>query len=126
MKKGTNGKMVGDENAIKLKAWLESVNEIPMHGGKPNKTEIARRAGLKDRQPLDNNKECENLLAGAVENKKHISSAGSDDEKAKLERKIRSLETRVDKEMAENFELKRKLRKLQHIENIIESGGRPT
>ena len=125
MKIGTNGKMEGDKNTSKLKTWLDSVNEIPMHGGKPNKTEIARRAGLKDRQPFKNNNECANLIAAALENMKHVISAGAGDEKAvKQKRMVKNIETPFDKVIIENFELKRKLRKLQHIESIIESGGR--
>lgn len=124
MDKGKSGKMVGDENAEKLKTWLESVAELPMHGGKPNKTEIARRAGLKDRQPLENNEECKRLLAAASTSKKFVVAGTVDNEKSRLEKKLRALETRAEKEIAENFELKRKLRKLQHIESLIEAGGR--
>lgn len=124
MKKGTNGKIVGDQNAHKLRVWLESVETIPMHGGSPNKTEIARRAGLKDRQPLDNNPECKKLLADAVANKCLSVSSVTDNEKSKLERKIRELEIRCDKEVAENFELKRKLKRLQHVESLLEAGRR--
>lgn len=124
MRKGYNGKMVGEENIAKLKQWLDRVDVLPMHGGKPNKTEIARLAGLADRQPLDNNPECQRLLAVAVANKGGELQSRFDEERARQERRIRELETRADKEMAENFELKRKLKKLQHVERIIESGGR--
>lgn len=71
MKKGTNGINVGKQNAVKLKAWLDSVDEIPLRSGKPNKVAIARGAGLKDRQPLYNNKECAWLLVNALEKKNH-------------------------------------------------------
>jgi predicted RNase H-like nuclease (RuvC/YqgF family) len=124
MKKGTSGKTIGDQNATMLKAWLDTVEELPMHGGKPNKTEIARLAGLKDRQPLENNKSCITLLEAALKSKGLSATSRTDDERSKLEKRIRTLETRADKENAENFELKRKLRKLQHIESIIEAGGR--
>lgn len=124
MKKGANGKMVGDENATKLRVWLDTVDELPMHGGKPNKTEIARLAGLKDRQPLENNKSCVALLEAALKKKGLSATSRADDERSRLEKRIRTLETQADKEIAENFELKRKLRKLQHIESIIEAGGR--
>lgn len=124
MKKGANGKMVGDENATKLKAWLDSVDELPMHGGKPNKTKIAKLAGLKDRQPLENNKSCISLLEAALKLKALSATSRADDERSRLEKRIRALEAQADKEIAENFELKRRLRKLQHIESIIETGGR--
>lgn len=124
MRKGTNGRSVGDLNAAKLEAWLETVKELPMHGGRPNKTEIARLAKLKDRQPLENNTRCRELLAEAVKTKGLTTVSKSDEEKLRLERRLRALEIRADKEMAENFELKRQLRKLRHIEKIIEAGGR--
>lgn len=124
MRKGYNGKMVGEENIAKLKQWLDRVDVLPMHGGKPNKTEIARLAGLADRQPLDNNPECQRLLAVAVAHKGGELQSRFDEERARQERRIRELETRADKEMAENFELKRRLKKLQHVELILESGGR--
>jgi hypothetical protein len=124
MKKGTNGKRVGDENVAKLKTWLESVAVIPARGGRPNKTEIARQAGLADRQPLDNNPECTRLLAAALERKGLEAASLADDEKSRLEHRIRALEARADKEIAENFELRRRLRCLQHIEAILEAGGR--
>lgn len=124
MKKGVSGKQVGDENAAKLRAWLDSVDEIPLHGGKPNKTAIARLAGLKDRQPLENNQACIELLSQAMRSKRVSVEARTDAERVKLEARIRALETRADKESAENFELKRRLKRLQHVERIIESGGR--
>ncbi|MBJ6800433.1 hypothetical protein [Geomonas propionica] len=124
MRKGCNGKMVGEENVAKLKLWLDQVDAIPMHGGKPNKSEIARLAGLADRQPLDNNPECQRLLALAVASKGGELQSRYDEERARQERRIRELETRADKEMAENFELKRMLKKLQHVEQILEAGGR--
>ena len=124
MRKGCNGKMVGEENIAKLKRWLEQVDALPMHGGKPNKSEIARLAGLSDRQPLDNNPECQRLLALAVASKGGELQSRFDEERARQERRIRELEIRADKEMAENFELKRRLKKLQHVEQILESGGR--
>ena len=125
MEKGMNGKMVGDDNIAKLKAWLDSVDEIPMHGGKPNKTEIARLAKLKDRQPLENNDGCKALLADALTTKGLADVRRSDEAHLVLERRLRASETRADKEISENFELKRRLKKLEHIERIIEAGGRP-
>lgn len=124
MRKGCNGKMVGEENVAKLKQWLDQVDTLPMHGGKPNKSEIARLAGLADRQPLESNPECQKLLAIAVATKGGELQSRFDEERARQERRIRELETRADKEMAENFELKRRLKKLQHVERILESGGR--
>jgi hypothetical protein len=125
MKKGENGKMTGDGNVDKLKIWLKGVAEIPMHGGKPNKTEIARLAGLKDRQPFKNNPECAKLLADAIEAKGLGTPNRQNEADALLERKLRASETLADKGIAEIFELRRQLRKFQHIERIIEGGGRP-
>lgn len=124
MEKGLNGEAKGKLNAANLGKWLESVKVLPMHGGKPNKSEIAKLAKLTDRQPFKNNPECKRLLAEAMEKKGLAAESRADEERAKLERRIRTLEVRADKEMAENFELRRQLKRLRHIEKIIESGGR--
>lgn len=124
MQKGTNGKIVGKNNADKLKVWLDQQTSLPGHGGEPNKSEIARLAGLKDRQPFRNNAECKRLLAEAVKKLPVVASEGFDDEKSRLEKLIKETETCIDGDIADNFELNRKLKKLQHIEHLIESGKR--
>ena len=122
MKPGESGKVKAQEYAAKLESWLKEQTSLPGHGGKPNKAEIAKLAGIGDRKRFYDNPRCIELLNDCK--LPVVNCEVSDAEKTKLENRIRELETRVDKEMAENFELKRKLRKLQHIEEIMESGAR--
>lgn len=129
MEKGINGRQRAQEYLARFEAWLSEQTSLPGRGGKPNLTEIARQAGIGDRQRFAKTSDGEDseyakLLNKALKNLPLVASEKSDNETARMERRIRDLETRADKEMGENFELKRKLKKLEHIERIIESGWR--
>ncbi len=131
MEKGMNGKQRGKEHVEMFRKWLSEQTSLPGHGGKPNKTEIAKLAGIGDRQRFSKSNgkesECTKLLNEALTRLPVVASKeDSDNEKTRLENRIKHLETQNDKEMAENFELKRKLKKLQHIERMMEEGKRYT
>ena len=131
--KGRSGKQLGDENVEKLRAYLERVEFIPARGNGPDKTAIARDAGLRDRQPLYKNENCVALLQEYLQ-KKPLGSGGAPDvpeaaadnpNEAKLERQLRTQEAKNDALAAEIFDLRRRLKRLSHIEALLEQGKRP-
>jgi hypothetical protein len=114
------------ENVRLLKEYFEKVTALPGHGGRPSKGAVAREAGLKDRQALYDNEGC-------VELWNHYSqvlplradSAKTSPKEDQLQRENRKLETKNATLQAELFELRRRLRKLECIENLLEEGKRP-
>ncbi len=118
---------IGEENAEKLRKYLDSVDALPARQGKPNLTAIARAAGLKDRQPLYDNEKCKELLDKAIKDKglREIEVAAEHDhEKAVLERKITELQNKNDALYAEVHELRRQIQKYKHIEEMYAQGKR--
>lgn len=116
-----SGYEVGCEYAEKLKRYIDSVGELPTRNGTANKAAIARAAGI-PRESLYNNPMCEDILESAIGMKGLAKQP--DDERAKLERRITSLEQNNASLVAEVYELRRQLEQLRHVEAILEEGRR--
>lgn len=119
-------KEIGAENVRKLAYYLESIEALPARGGKANMTAVAFASGV-DRQALYKNPECRSMLQGAIESKGLIGIeeiAEQDHEKTALERKITELQGKNDSLYAEVNELRRQIKKYQHIEEMLEQGKR--
>lgn len=124
---GKSGQQIGAENVVKLKSYLNSVDAIPARAGKANITGIAKACGF-DRQVLYNNDEAKKLLADAIAEKglKGLEQreTEADPERIMMEGKINRLEQANAALSSEVFELRRKLRKLAHLEMLYEKGKR--
>jgi hypothetical protein len=118
---------IGEENAEKLRKYLDSVKELPVWQGEINLTAIAREAGLKDRQPLYDNEKCVELLEQAKETKgrRHIEvSTEHDPDRVRLERENKDLREKNESLYAEVHELRREIVKFKHIEEMLAQGKR--
>lgn len=117
-----------EDNLARLETYLASVEALPARGGKVSVAAIATAAGI-DRQVFYRNPRAKALLDAAVADKGLVGiearAAGdrSDAEKA-LERQVRSLESRNAALMAENAELRARLRRFEHIEEMAVLGKR--
>ena len=60
-----SGRQIGAEHVERLRRCLEGDDGLPMRGGQPNITAIARICGF-DRQVFYTNPECKRLLARAL------------------------------------------------------------
>ena len=92
-----NGQQVGQQNAEKLRRWLEANKDnLPMFNGRLNKSRIAKEAGI-DRQSLDDNPGCVALLAlyGDAARQPRLPAIATTD--ADAMEKIRRLEMEVSK-----------------------------
>lgn len=124
---GRNGAEIGAENVAKLVAYLHSVEALPARNGQVNVTAVAVAAGL-DRQALYKNPECRRLLEETIATKglrgleeKPVQT--SDEGQLRLERRIGELERANAALMAENGELRAKVRRFGHIEaHLIQTG----
>jgi hypothetical protein len=116
------------ENIDALRAYLDGVNALPAQGGKVSVAAVATAAGI-DRQVLYRNPTAKALLDTAVSEKGLVGieprTAGdrSEAEKA-LERQVRTLEARNAALMAENADLRARVRKFEHIEQMTVEGKR--
>lgn len=123
---GKSGQQIGAENVAKLKSYLDSVDAIPARAGKANITGIAKACGF-DRQVLYNGK-AKQMLADAIAEKglKGLEQreTEADPERIMMEGKINRLEQANAALSSEVFELRRKLRKLAHLEMLYEKGKR--
>lgn len=117
-----SGFEVGCEYAEKLRAYLSSVEALPARGGVANKAAVAQAAGI-PRESLYTNPACSALLDEAIQTK-GLAGAKKDDERAKLERRLSTLEQTNAALVAEVHELRRKLEQYRHIEAMLEEGRR--
>ena len=122
-----SGQQVGADNVNKLKAYLDGVEAVPARGGKVNVTAIAEACGF-DRGVLYQNPTAKKMLAEAVEMKglkgTEVRAEKADMDRLVLENKVASLESKNSALVAEVYELKRKLKQLQHVEIAMMQGKR--
>lgn len=113
----------GKNNARTLEEYFQSATDLPYHGGKPAKATIAEEAGI-TRDAIHKNSQCVALCAKWFRQlPARIESVDSEKPKEK-DRKINKFERNNDNGVAVVHELRRKLRKLEHIEALIEQGKR--
>lgn len=121
-----SGQQIGQEYVDKLKRYLDGVKALPARNGKVNHTAIAEASGV-PRQSLYKNDDCRRMLdeATAAKGLLGIEDRTTDDTgKVKLERRVTALEQSNASLVAENYELRRQLKKLRHIEEMMEQGKR--
>lgn len=126
MIEGKSGQQIGQEYVDKLKRYLDSISSLPARSGKLNMTAIAESSGV-PRQSLYKNDDCRRMLdeATAAKGLLGIEERSADDSgKIKLERRVTALEQSNASLVAENYELRRQLKKLRHIEELMEQGRR--
>lgn len=117
-----------EDNLARLEKYLASVESLPAQGGKVSVAAIAIAAGI-DRQVLYRNPRAKALLDAAVADKELVGIEArytgnqSDAEKA-LERQVCGLESRNAALMAENADLRARLRRFEHIEEMAVLGKR--
>lgn len=127
MPKGKSGAEIGAENVERLRRYLGGIDSLPERDGQPNITAIAVAAGV-DRQVLYKNPECRRLLeeTAAVKGLRGIEERPvqtMDEGRVRLERRVADLERAKAALMAENAELRAKLKRYGHIEaHLIETG----
>ena len=90
-------------------------------------TAIAEASGV-PRQSLYKNDDCRRMLDEATAAKGLLGiedrTAADDTGKVKLERRVTALEQSNASLVAENYELRRQLKKLRHVEEMMEQGKR--
>lgn len=127
-----SGRQKGDRNFDALKAYvirLKAAGEgLPSRAGKLNVTAIALACGF-NREVLYQNPRCKGLLSEALQHlglgKEVNTPAVDDDQRVKLERRINKLEEENAALYAEVLELRRKLKRFDHIEqHMVETGRR--
>jgi hypothetical protein len=126
MSDNKSGQQIGQEYVDKLKGYLDSIKGLPARSGKVNMTAIAEASRV-PRQSLYKNDDCRVLLENAVKAKGLLGiedRGDTDSDKVRLERRITTLEQSNASLVAENYELRRQLKKLKHIEEIVEQGKR--
>ena len=126
MNDNRSGQQVGQEYVDKLKQYLDSIDSLPARSGKANYTVIADMSGV-PRQSLYKNDACRILLEEAIAIKGLVGiehRSDDDPQRTRLERRITSLEQSNSSLVAENFELRRQLKKFQHLEALLEEGKR--
>lgn len=120
------GQEIGQEYVDKLRHYLDSVNTLPARNGKINMSAIAETSGV-PRQSLYKNVNCRQMLEEATANKGLLGiedRAVDDSGKVRLERRITVLEQSNASLVAENYELRRQLKKLRHVEEMMVQGKR--
>lgn len=126
MNDGKSGQQIGQEYVDKLTRYLDSVDALPARSGKVNATAIAEASGV-PRQSLYKNDLCRNLLDEAIAKKGlvgiEVRNEG-DGDKVRQERRIMALEQSNAAMVAENYELRRQLKKFRHLEEMMEQGKR--
>ncbi|MBB5052217.1 hypothetical protein HNQ36_002191 [Afipia massiliensis] len=119
---------IAAEHFRTLKHYLDTVESLPARGGKLNVSAVAEACGF-DRGVLYTNPECNRLLKAVLEEKGLGGFAERDDDPADerrriLEHRVNQLEQRNAALMAENEELRAKVRQFGHIENHVITTGR--
>jgi hypothetical protein len=124
-----SGRDVGADHVKRLQEYLSSTAALPLRNGKVNATAIAKACGF-DRNVLYTNPGAKSLLDAAAA---RIGAEGIDvasrpadgDDRARLQRKINKLEQEAAANRAEIDELRRRLRRLEHVEtHFMETGRR--
>ncbi len=122
-----SGRTIGADNVRKLEAYLRSVDAIPARGSKANMSAIAEACGF-DRQTLYKNPQAKEIILEAIEAKglKGIDERceNVDAERIALERQLTSLQQTNSVLVAEVYELRARLKKLKHVEVLMENGRR--
>ncbi|MBK3732292.1 hypothetical protein GAY29_04095 [Azospirillum brasilense] len=128
---GLSGADIGRKNQRALLAYLRGIREacarLPARNGKVNVTAVALACGF-DRGVLYQNPRCKRLLQIAVkwyglEGVGDRADAAPDTHDPRDDR-IRKLEQQNAALLAENHSLRRKLARLQHIDNEMSETGR--
>jgi hypothetical protein len=126
-----SGAALGAANVDRLKDHLDALARegrgLPMRGGEINRSAIALACGF-DRQVLYKNPAAKALLDAAVE-RLDTGDAKEDEPKPEVksdrrDRRIMTLEQQNAALRAENAGLREKLRRLDHVENIMMTTGR--
>ena len=118
----------GRDNVEALAAYLASVDALPAKDGKVFIQGVAAAAGI-DRQALYRNEEAKALLTAAAEEKGLVSieerqsPSASANERA-LEQRVRSLESRNAALAAENADLRARMIRFEHMEELMTDGRR--
>lgn len=132
---GKSGPLAGVENVEKLRAYLDDLRErgvpLPMRGGEVNRSAIALACGF-NRQVLYVNEGAKALLDEAVAGAGlmvGLERAEDDDDKPvarsdKRDRRIHQLEQANAALRAENYGLRERLRRLEHVEAVMMAGRR--
>lgn len=131
MPENVSGQHVGREYVQLLQSYLDIVDLLPSRGGKLNMTVIARETGV-PRQSLYKNEQCKALLDAAAASNGLVGAEARgdapprpfDEQKTIFERRITLLEQANDSLLAENYELRRQLKRMRHIEELFEQGRR--
>ena len=123
-----SGRQKGDENVAALEAYLASVDVLPARSGKVCAAAVAEACGF-DRQVLYKNPRARALLERAVEEKGLVGieareATQSDAKVQAMEGRVKMLETRNAALQAEVASLRAKLKRLEHVERVMESGRR--
>jgi len=130
MTESLSGAEIGRKNAAALKEYLRGLKaqsgQLPARGGKVNVTAVALACGF-DRGVLYQNPRCRRLLHFAT---KWYGLEGQGKAEAApntrdiRDERIRRLEQQNASLMAENHNLRRKLARLQHIDDEMADTGR--
>ena len=118
----------GRDNIEALTAYLASIDALPAKDGKVFVQGVAAAAGI-DRQALYRNPVAKALLATAAKEKvlvsieERITTTASANERA-LEKRVRSLEARNAALAAENADLRARLIRFEHMEELMIDGRR--
>lgn len=129
------GRQAGEEHLLALCEYLRRLAEagegVPERAGKANVTAVALACGF-NREVLYQNPRCKAVLAEAVvrlglaKPSADVADDGQDD-RARLENRIRTLEQQNAALYAEVHELRRRLRRVEHIEeHFVRTGRRIT
>lgn len=128
-----NGANLGQVNLGKVAAYLNGLaaarESLPERDGKPNMSAIAMTAGV-DRQVLYKNpavraaieRAASDLGLGAYERRQEQAASGPD----RRDQRILKLEQENAALRAENIELRRRLRTVEHVEAHMVATGRRT
>jgi hypothetical protein len=119
---------IAAEHFRTLKQYLDTVESLPARGGKLNISAVAEACGF-DRGVLYTNPECNRLLKSVLEERGLGGLAERDEDQADerrriLEHRVNQLEQRNAALMAENEELRAKVRQFEHIEDHVVATGR--
>jgi hypothetical protein len=126
MNDGKSGQQIGQEYVDKLTRYLDSIDALPARMGKVNMTAIAEVSGV-PRQSLYKNEDCRVLMEQAIAQKGLVGIEArneGDGDKVRQERRIMALEQSNAAIVAENYELRRQLKKFRHLEEMMEQGKR--
>lgn len=125
-----SGSEIGAENVERLQRYLADLEnegrKLPERGGRVNISAIALACGF-DRQVLYKNPAAKQLLDGAVQRLGLVETDGDEKPVIRSDRRdqrILTLEQQNASLRAENAGLREKLRRLEHVEEIMIDTGR--